>query len=68
MLLPVPNPASDLVRFTTNSLQRIALIDVTGRIVQEGMSDQTFDVSALPNGLYQAKRTDGSAVPLLVLH
>jgi chitinase len=49
-----PNPASDLLSIeTTEELQQIRIIDISGRVVLRTETEKQIDVSQLGSGIYQ---------------
>lgn len=49
-----PNPAHNVINISTNGLQKVEIIDLSGRKITESHS-RSVDISQLPNGHYFAR-------------
>jgi len=73
-----PNPAADFLTVewpAEEGLQRISVIDLSGRIVSQDVSDnsgrKTIDISSLPSGVWQLQmvfRKETVRIPFVVIH
>ncbi|MBN4070615.1 T9SS type A sorting domain-containing protein [Olleya sp. AH-315-F22] len=61
-LLLYPNPASDIVSFSDNTIKNVEVYDINGRKVLSTINSNSFSVKTLAKGLYIVKGTSDNNV------
>lgn len=57
-----PQPATDLLHWSSTGSGTVNVHDVQGRLVLEGPDNGQLDISAIPAGLYQLQFLDGARI------